>query len=270
MKNFLKQILRYFNIEVIKSTNLKIIKKQNNFNYNESLSYKRDILFFESLDKKNIDNLYNTYQKSKSQLGQDLFVLNQFNFKENGYFVEFGATNGLDLSNTFLLEKEFGWKGIVAEPCKSWHTDLKKNRNCKIDTNCVWVNSNSELNFNETESAEYSTITDFNSNDYNIKKRKNVNQYKVSTISLNDLLIKYDAPQNIDYLSIDTEGSEYEILRYFDFKKYSINVITVEHNFTSQREQIFNLLSKQGYERVLKSISKWDDWYILNKQKKNQ
>ena len=64
---------------------------------------------------------------SKAQLHQDIFVLAEHDFKSSGYFVEFGATNGHDLSNTYLLETQFGWQGIVAEPAKSWHEALKKN-----------------------------------------------------------------------------------------------------------------------------------------------
>lgn len=76
--------------------------------------------------------------KSKSQLRQDLFVLSELEFKRNGYFVEFGATNGIELSNTYILEEEFEWNGILAEPAKCWHEDLKINRKCHIDTDCVW------------------------------------------------------------------------------------------------------------------------------------
>ena len=65
--------------------------------------------------------------KCKSQLGQEIFALIENDFKRDGFFVEFGATNGLELSNTHLLEKEFGWTGILAEPAKTWHEDLYKN-----------------------------------------------------------------------------------------------------------------------------------------------
>jgi hypothetical protein len=76
-----------------------------------------------------------------------------------------------------------------------------------------------------------------------------------------DLLRKYNAPKHIDYLSIDTEGSEYDILSEFDFNEYSFGIITVEHNYTSQRDKIFNLLLQNGYKRKHEKHSLFDDWY---------
>lgn len=202
------------------------------------------------------------WDKSKAQLKQDLFVLAVLGFKPHGFFVEFGATNGVDLSNSWLLEKEFGWRGILAEPAQCWHEELKNNRSASIETNCVWVDSNSALVFNEVELAEFSTISTFNTSDNHAESRKIGQSYPVNTISLLDLLNKYDAPAEIDYLSIDTEGSEFDILNNFDFSKYSFKVITCEHNFTPMREKIFKLLTSKGYERRHTGLSKWDDWYV--------
>jgi hypothetical protein len=84
----------------------------------------------------------------------------------------------------------------------------------------------------------------------------------VDTISLNDLLKKYNAPNIIDYISIDTEGSELDILNNFDFNSYQFRVITCEHNYSSNRDKIYNLLSNNGYKRVMSDISQFDDWYI--------
>jgi FkbM family methyltransferase len=206
------------------------------------------------------------FANSKSQLRQDLFALCHLGFKRNGYFVEFGATNGRDLSNTYLMEKELGWDGILAEPAKVWHADLKKNRNCNIETSCIWKDTNSTLTFNQVAAPELSTISSYSDTDLHKQARKEGNTYEVKTISLSDLLLKYKAPKQIDYLSIDTEGSEYEILSSFDFSEYTFGVITCEHNYTPMRHKIHSLLSSQGYKRVLEDLSFFDDWYVNPRQ----
>jgi FkbM family methyltransferase len=202
---------------------------------------------------------------AKSQLGQELFVLHQTQYKRAGYFVEFGATNGLALSNTFFLEKEFEWTGILAEPARVWHKDLIANRSAHIEKKCVWSTSDQKILFNETFSPEISTIEDFSELDTLSNYRKAGKKYEVDTISLNDLLEKFNAPVSMDYLSIDTEGSEFEILSTLDFEKYQFRVITVEHNYTERRQDIFELLFKNGYERVFENVSEFDDWYVRDR-----
>jgi FkbM family methyltransferase len=213
-------------------------------------------------NEKNAHQLLMYFGSSKSQLRQDLFALSYLDFKKNGYFVEFGATNGVDLSNTYLMEKELGWNGILAEPATVWHKDLKKNRKCNIENNCIWKDSNSNLTFNQVAVAELSTISSYSDTDLHKEARKEGKTYNVKTISLEDLLLKYNAPHFIDYLSIDTEGSEYEILNNFNFSQYTFGVITCEHNFTLMREKIYSLLTKQGYQRVFEDLSLFDDWYV--------
>jgi FkbM family methyltransferase len=205
-------------------------------------------------------------QTSKSQIAQDLFVLSQLGFKKNGYFIEFGATNGIDLSNTYLLEKKFDWKGILAEPAKKWHKELSCNRSAHIEKDCVWTVSDQILSFNEVSIGELSTIDTFSNSDMHSITRDRGLIYDVKTISLNDLLEKYNAPKSIDYLSIDTEGSEFEILSGFDFSEYKIKVITCEHNYTNNRQKIFDLLTSNGYERKHEELSQFDDWYVLTNQ----
>lgn len=200
--------------------------------------------------------------RSKSQFWQDLFVLAQLDRKRNGYFVDFGATDGVHLSNTYLLEREYGWTGIVAEPARCWHGPLQANRTCHVETDCVWKQSGQSLAFNETSAAVFSTLSDFSATDLHAARRKNGTVYDVKTISLLDLLQKYNAPRMMDYLSIDTEGSEYEILSHFDFDRYSFRVITCEHNYTSMREKLSELLSSKGYERKFEQFSACDDWYV--------
>lgn len=211
-----------------------------------------------------LENILNHREKSRAQLYQDIFALHFNGYQKNGFFVEFGATNGVDLSNTYLLEKDLGWKGILAEPLPYWHKALKANRNCSIDTRCVHSKTGQQVIFaNTVSSPELSGIEDCLPNDMNYEGRKNRERLKVETVSLLDLLLQNNAPQKIDYLSMDTEGSELEILSAFDFQRYDINVITLEHNYVSvSREALCKLLSQNGFTRVCTSISRWDDWYV--------
>lgn len=91
-----------------------------------SLFFSPCVQFFYGLKGEKEKNLRAAKINSKSQLLQDVFVLHELNFKEGGFFVEFGATNGVELSNSHLLEKEFHWQGILAEPARVWYDDLKK------------------------------------------------------------------------------------------------------------------------------------------------
>lgn len=198
--------------------------------------------------------------KSKySQNNQDLFVLDQLG-TDPGFFVEFGADDGVTNSNTALLEKEYGWNGIICEPSIYCHDAMYLNRSCHIDTNCVYIASGFEIEFIDVGNG-LSSLKQYADKDNWASVRAGGSGYTVNTISLKDLLDKYDAPSEIDYLSIDTEGSEYDILNAYDFSRH-FKVITVEHNYTEQRERIYSLLISKGYKRVHEDVSQWDDWYI--------
>lgn len=199
---------------------------------------------------------------SHSQVMQDIFAISMLAEKRNGYFVEFGAGDGVTLSNSYMLEKVFDWTGIVAEPSASFIPMVAANRGCAIDTRCVWSSSGQKLTFSEiANDGELSTITEFEKSDNH--DRSNAIRYSVETVSLNDLLTQHGAPNEIDYLSIDTEGSELKILQALDFTRWRFGVITVEHNFVQERRQaICRLLKSNSYSPVATDLSRWDDWYI--------
>lgn len=195
----------------------------------------------------------------QSQLGQDLLAVAASSSKQQGFFVEIGATNGVYLSNTFMLEKELGWRGILAEPGKVWHSDLVKNRTAEVFTGAVWHTSGSTLTFLEAHNPELSTLSPFSKSD---SHRRSGKTYEVESLTLHDLLKSRNAPTFIDFLSIDTEGSEMDILRGFDFSLYQFGLICVEHNFTSAQQEIKVLLSEVGYIQILGHASLWDSWFV--------
>lgn len=201
---------------------------------------------------------------AQGQLLQDLWVLWELGEKKAGYFVEFGATNGITMSNSHLLETQYGWQGILAEPNPEYHARLGRERTCSISHKCVYSRSGETMNFLCTEKALFSRLEAINPGDHNEAggKRDVSQSIAVETISLNDLLDQYNAPAEIDYMSVDTEGSELEILSAFDFDRRRIKLMTIEHNFTDLRGKLYDLMVSKGYARVFPEYTRFDDWYI--------
>jgi len=192
---------------------------------------------------------------SRSQLGQDVFALGVTSFRQAGFFVEFGACDGKEFSNTWALEKDFGWTGILSEPNPAYHAALAKNRNCIIDKRAVSAVTGQCRSF--LAAGVNGSFFEFR----NMKRWADVSpSHQVWTVSLNDLLRDGGAPQRVDFLSIDTEGSELEILTNFDFSIARFTCISVELNQNGPAIQ--SLLESHGYARVLSHLSRWDGWFI--------
>ncbi len=195
-------------------------------------------------------------KENYSQFKQDLNVLKFYNNKTNLYFLDIGANDGKTFSNTYLLEKNYDWKGICSEPLPKAFDKLTKCRDVICDQNAVFSESNLKLFF--SCSNIISGITDFIDCHTSVKEKK---QIEVNTITLNDLLKKYDAPKIIHYLSLDTEGTELEILKAVDFSQYMFLCINLEHNnIEPKRTEIRNLLENNGYLYV--GENNVDDDYI--------
>jgi len=205
----------------------------------------------------------------KSQLFQDVFAEFIVGSSFDKTFLEFGATDGISLSNSYTLENSLGWMGVLAEPSPQWHEQLNNNRpNTRIITDCIWKTSGEKLDFFVSDSGDLSTINDYKLSDLssmpgNTRARiKNGKIVEVQSISLNDVMEKTFNGLAPSYLSIDTEGTEFEILKSFDFGKYRPVVFTVEHNFTNLESKIDELMSSNGYVRVFRKLTTFDGWYV--------
>jgi len=199
---------------------------------------------------------------SYSQLNQDLEVLKFYNNKIGGFFIEIGASDGIELSNTYLLEKKYNWTGICVEPIPNRFKLLCKNRpNSVCCDNAVYKKSGKSVIFDIANNYDLlSGISSRIDSHHKIEVECNKTQIIVKTISFNDLLEKYKAPLFIEYLSLDTEGSELEILKSVNLKKYIFGLIDVEHNYMEpRRTQIRELLTSNGYEFIREN--QWDDCY---------
>ena len=189
------------------------------------------------------------------ELGQDRFVAEILQHKTSGYFVEFGAMNGREYSNTYTLEKHFDWQGIVSEPNPRFHDELSKNRSCIIDNRAFWHTSGLQLDF-VCRHHGYSVlgpniITDGDQ------------LIKVESIRLNDVLNLYHAPDVIDYISMDTEGTELDILSAFDWSRWQVLVWTIEHNYKEPaRSATREIMFAHDYRLLREADSQYDDWFV--------
>ena len=245
--------------------------KKHNLNHTEVLRQAFKQMVLSDSNKDLLMNFINSINTNSiySQLYQDVFASFVVDKILDKTFFEFGATDGIKLSNTYTLEKIFNWKGAVSEPDPQWQYKLKKNRpKTIIIKDCIWRDSGKELNFFVSDIGELSTLNDFKENDKNsmpenTKKRLNSGRMiKVNTISLNDVIKEKFNSKCPSYISIDTEGSEYEILKDFNFKKFRPALFTVEHNFTALETKIDELMIKNLYVRVFDRITAFDGWYI--------
>jgi FkbM family methyltransferase len=200
---------------------------------------------------------------SFAQIQQDRWVLSETSNKRDGFFVEIGAFDGKNLSNSYLLEKDFGWRGILAEPNPTLSETIRKTRTSPLCTQPVDAVSGRSITMRFVDHApEYSAMADRAfSDDHADLRRKSGTEVVQTTISLNDLLAQHSTPGHIDFMSIDTEGNELDILSTLDVSRYHIHLMCIEHNFTGANAQMDALMFDRGYERVHREWSRFDAWY---------
>lgn len=199
--------------------------------------------------------------ESYSQIGQDCFALSHFNYIEDGYFVEIGAADGITLSNTYLLEKKYKWKGVCIEAGKDEFKLLAKNRSSHCVNKAVYSQSGLHLDFVKKANGLLSGLKDH----YDFETWKSApteTVYTVETETLTDILKRLDAPKYIHYMSIDTEGAEVEVLKGIDFNTYKFGLINIEHNYNKfLRDKQREILTSNGYTFLKEN--QFDDYYVL-------
>lgn len=202
------------------------------------------------------------WRLSRAQLFQDLWVLSETGSQRNGFFVEIGAFDGIALSNSYLLEKGYGWRGLMVEPNPRYTDAIRGARSASLDVRPVHGESGERVNmFFVRDAPELSAMERFAFKDSHAGEREMHDAVMQTTVSLNDLLLEHRAPRTIDFMSIDTEGNEVAILTTFDFDRYDIRLMCIEHNYTDAEQALDGIMSSHRYERVHAAWSRWDAWY---------
>ena len=194
---------------------------------------------------------------SLSDRGQDEWVIDIFGLKKEsfkGYFLEIGGGDGFANSNTFILEKYYGWKGLLVEPDSEQFKKLKIHRPNSILSNELIYDKNDSLNF--LKNGELSKVV---SND-NIDNSEKI--CKLNSITLKQLLDKNKSPKIIDFFSLDVEGSEEKVLSSEVLDSYIFLSMCIER--TSLK--LHQLLLRKDYFFIRQNIY---DYLYINKKIKN-
>lgn len=229
----------------------------------------------------------------------DAFVHYIFGNNHKGYYIEAGACDGIENSNTAFLEKELGWNGLLIEPTNKFNK-LIHNRPNSTNINCVLGNINNDhVDFIEFTDNKYHELS---CTKYSLNKLSNedssgradiIELYKyaeknkiikvLTQKTLDTVLDEVNAPNIIDYLSLDVEGCEDLVIEGINFQKRQILLISAENLHDN------NILIKNGYIKIQNpfdqsndpscvdwvpkdKVRPWDYWWIsssLFQQKKD-
>jgi FkbM family methyltransferase len=195
--------------------------------------------------------------KFYSQYGQDKWLYEHyFKNKKNGTFLEIGADDGIDKSNTYFFEQKLGWTGLCIEPSPSRFKLLKENRQCLCE-NIALSNKVGTEEFLDIQgwgkglSGLMRNYSDQHShrieNELTHVENQGSHVITVKTELLNNILEKHQL-RHIDFCTIDTEGSEFDILEQFDFNTYVIDILLVENNYN--QSNVKDLLFANGYQFI--------------------
>jgi hypothetical protein len=173
--------------------------------------------------------------KTHSQSGQDLFVLSALTKKRDGYFLEIGSNDPVNINNSYILESEFNWKGLMVEYDKKWESSYKQKRTSNYIIQDATTVNYAQLfsQYNFPKSMDYLQI------DLEVDNRSTL-----STLELIDRTI---------------------------FPNYTFSVVTFEHdiyrgNYFNTQQLSRNIFLKNGYVPVFKNVKNcgnpFEDWYV--------
>jgi len=208
---------------------------------------------------------YISNQRSQPATQQDIWVAAALGFKRDGTFVECGAFDGLHHSNTYYLEHELGWTGLLVEADPELHKQSTINRphcrHCevalsKFDDQCQWARFSS--------AGQWGGLVAYLPDAW-IKEhyRRHTKINMVSTLTLRTVLSIFKMPYWIDYLSLDIEGAEFPVLeRYFrEPPKHVFRGMTIEYREDAgELMQLCRLLEPHGYR--LAKTQAWDAFFL--------
>ena len=201
---------------------------------------------------------------SYSQFGEDRIIQDFFPMGYKGVCIDVGATDGIGMSNSYHFEQQ-GWLCICCEANPDMYDSLKINRSAAIHC-AVGAEDKDEVQFKivtlegqgGNQTAVSSVEIDQRLYDQHLFLQPSVKVINVPMLTLNTILLKYPHIDKIDFLSIDTEGTEIDVMKGFDIHKWQPKVVVLENNFDDRK--YVDYMESVGYRRALRNVV--NDFYI--------
>lgn len=194
-------------------------------------------------------------QESFSQVGQDTIVLDLLG--SNGYFIDLAANDALEFSNTLALERK-GWTGLCVEPNSNYWYGLS-HRKCTV-VGALVAGTKTEKVKVKFRGVFGGIVGKLDNRLANRKKEPDAPEVTRYTAAVSEVLTQFNVPKTIDYMSLDVEGSEFEIMKDFAFDKYTIRLLSVER----PNKKLQKLLTENGYI-YLAELASWGEYLWCHK-----
>lgn len=200
----------------------------------------------------------------KAQFGEDRLLAEHFGHKQEGFYVEIGAYDGVEMSNTYYFER-LGWRGILVEADPELAEQCRQARPKSAVVNCAVVGPDALPVVSFEISEECRGLSALNLDDDHLARiqhytgRQQIRRITVSAMTLDQILQAHN-PQAIDFLTIDVEGFEWEVLRGFTISRWHPHLVIIERNTTLPESRIMRYLHKHDY--LYYRTTGVNDWFL--------
>ncbi len=204
---------------------------------------------------------YSFHNLSYSQEGEDMILSRFFAGKSQGFYIDVGAHHPQRFSNTYYFYLQ-GWRGINLDAMPGSMATFNKIRPRDINLEIAISDTQQKLTYYAFNEPALNGFCKNLANEYeNLEQYKIVSQHEIKTHTLNEILDEYlPQDQAIDFLSVDVEGLDYQVLKSNNWKKYRPRIVLAEALRTNSiaeasQSNVSLLMNEQNYQLCFKTFN---------------